>query len=226
MIAAGCMLIDVPPSPRSLDGRWTEWMLSQHYARWDNGKETTLESHMASRPLRETIASYPDGAPFTRFGIGMSESLYKEGPAWEMDGGLIARVAIGNDMLDLFGRETRRVHRFLFAYGFAPGHDFSYEFFLVLRPSGQPARVVREWHFPSGTLALSGDSIDERLLRRSTRSATDIDSFVHPTEGAVRWHLVDGFLDFDPATKVATVSVSGLKQPFSEAVDLSRELGR
>jgi hypothetical protein len=220
------VLVDIPPGRESLDQRWIAWMLSEHYARWDNGKERTLLSYAATGRLYDQIFSYPSGAPLTPFGIAMTQDRYNEGPGWDIQGGLIGRTAHAGTTIDLFGREVRRVHRFLFAYGFAPGRDLSYDFFLVIRPAGAPARLVREWHFPAKTLALSGEAIDQSLLGRSTRSRVDIEGFLHPAQGEIPRHLVDGFLDFDAATKVATVSISGLKQPFSETVDLSSELGR
>ncbi len=226
LVVTGCMLVDIAPARSALDERWRIWMLTEHYARWQNGSERTLQSSMGNQPLGTGISSYPRGAPFTKFGIAMTQDLYNEGPGWDIQGGLIGRTAHAGATMDLFGREVRRVHRFLFAYGFAPGRDFSYDFFLVIRPADALARVVREWHFPAKTLALSGEAIDQSLLGRSTRSRVDIEGFLHPAEGEIPRHLVDGFLDFDPATKIVTVSISGLKQPFSETVDLSAELGR
>jgi hypothetical protein len=226
VIVTGCTLVDIAPSRSALDERWRTWMLTEHYAHWQNGKERTLQSSMGNQPLGTGISSYPRGAPFTTTGIAMTQELYNEGPGWDIQGGLIGRTAHAGTTIDLFGREVRRVHRFLFAYGFAPGRDFSYDFFLVIRPAYAPARVVREWHFPAKTLALSGDAIDQSLLGRSTRSRVDIEGFLHPAQGETPRHLIDGFLDFDPATKTVTVSISGLKQPFSARVDLSAELAR
>ena len=226
LVMTGCMLVDIAPSRSALNERWHVWMLTEHYAHWQNGTERALQSSMGNQSLRSGISSYPRGAPFTKFGIAMTQDLYNEGPGWDIQGGLIGRTAHATTTIDLFGREVRRVHRFLFAYGFAPGRDVSYDFFLVIRPPRAPARVVREWHFPAETLALSGAQLDPEVLRRSTRSRVDIDGFLHPAEGELPRHLVDGFLDFDAATKTATVTVSGLKQSFSETVDLSAELGR
>jgi len=86
----------------------------------------------------------------------------------------------------LFGKEVLRVHGP--AWTFRYGRDFSYEFFLVVRPDRPAAvgRVVTEWMFSPEELALTGSPVERGLFRRSTRSEADSEAIVHPVEGALQ----------------------------------------
>jgi hypothetical protein len=204
-----------------------ESMLAGHYGRWDNGQESRLPKYETVLAPPEQVDSYPVGATFTRYNIEIEDYAHPEGAGWWLRGGLIARVPAANAALELFGRESDRIHRRPFSWGFAYGEDVEYDFFLVIRPArSTPARLIARWHFPAGALALSGDPVDRDLLERSTRHVPDIEGFIHPAPGETRRHLVDGFLDFDPVSGAATVTISGLKQPFRAVIDLSADLAR
>ena len=225
--SGGCALLDIVPSRDPLETQWTAWMQTAHFAAARNGREYPLAEFAAPLALRDLIASYPVGASFTTHGIALETFSGPEGPGWTMQGGLLARIKTPRATVELFGRETSRIHGAIFGWGSMEGRDFEYDFFLLVRPlTADVARVVARWHFAPETLALSGDPIDQSLLGRSTRGRAIIESFLHPTPGAMRQHLVDGFLDFDPGFGVATVSISGLKQPFREVIDLSADLAR
>ncbi|HEV8617784.1 MAG TPA: hypothetical protein VGU22_20000 [Methylomirabilota bacterium] len=225
--ASGCALLNVPPAREPLEQKWIESMLAGRYGRWEDGRESRLPKYETVLPLPGRIESYPWGATFTRYNIEIEEYAHPEGAGWWLQGGLLARAQAGSAAVELFGRETDRIHRRPFSWGFDYGKDVEYDFFLVVRPGvPTPARLIARWHFPAGALALSGDPIDRDLLKRSTRRAPDIEGFIHPARGEMRRHLVDGFLDFDPVSRIATVRISGLTQPFQATIDLVAELER
>jgi hypothetical protein len=225
LAVTGCALLDVPPAREPLDERWRQRMIAGIYGAWDRGQEYSMAEYRPFVQLTDRIASHPAGAPFTPYGIVVREHARQAGAGWWMDGGLIGRVALPLQSIELFGRETSRIHRGLLSWGSVEGRDIEYDFFLLLRSrDAGGARIIATWHVPPERLALSGDPIDRDLLERSTRQASDIEGFIHPAPGEMRRHLVDGFLDFDPVSGVATVTISGLKQPFSAAVDLSTEI--
>jgi hypothetical protein len=217
LVGQGCLL-DIPPRQEPLDELWKRWMLEERYGRWKNGKELAWE-----RPSAETIHSYPEGASRTRFGIDVSETR-STNAGWHLEGGLIGRIQLPDFSIDLFGRETTRIHGP--TYAAEVGRDHTYEFFLVVRSRGaSQGRAVRQWRFPPKELAMTGDPVDPAIFQRSTRSRhADVADILDPPRGAYPRHFIDGYLDFDPATKTATVTVTGLKRPFQDQVDLSNEL--
>lgn len=221
LVSGGCLLFDIPPAREPLDHFWTRAMLAGRYGRWEDGREVAWP---ASLPNRDTIESYPEGALHTKYRIRVTGQTSPEGAAWDLTGGLVGRVDADGTTIELFGKETVRVHAAP-RYGSVEGRDYTYEFFLVVRPAstGQ-GRLVRRWRFPPGELALTGSSIDPALFQRSTRLHEQIENIVRPPRGARPYHFVDGYLDFDPSARVAIVTVTGLKRPFQDRVDLSREL--
>lgn len=219
LLGQGCLLLDIPPRRAPLDELWKRWMLEGHYARWKDGEEVPWDW-----PRTDRIHSYPTGAWLSEHGIEVTETRSTHA-GWHLKGGLIQRMYAGNSAIELFGRESTRVHGPF--YTTAVGRDDTYEFFLVVRPRNKGrGRLIKQWHFPPKELALTpGDPIDPAILQRSTRSRASIETILHPARGAYPRYFVDGYLDFDPNTKIATVTVTGLKRPFQDRVDLSRELG-
>lgn len=218
LFAPACLL-DIPPPREPLDELWKRWMLESHYGRWKDGREVRKDP-----PGADTIHTYPEGASRTRYGIEVSETR-STNAGWRLEGGLIGRIPVSDRSLELFSREATRVHGP--TYTAAVGRDHAYDFFLVVRlGNGRSARLLKQWHFPPEELAMTGDPVDPAILQRSTRSQrADIESILNPPRGSYPRHFLDGYLDFDPITKIATVTVSGLKRPFRDRVDLSRELG-
>lgn len=52
----------------------------------------------------------------------------------------------------------------------------------------------------------------------------EVDRIVEATPLSERGHFVDGYLAFDPATSIARVTITGLRRPFEEHVNLSDAL--
>jgi hypothetical protein len=218
LLGQACLL-DIPPRKEPLDELWKRWMLEGHYGRWNNGKEVPWD-----RPGQDTLQSYPEGAWLSKLGIEVRETR-STNAGWRLTGGLIGQISVSDFTIELFAREITRIHGP--AYTAAVGRDHTYELFLVVRPAGGgPGRIMKQWHFPPQELAVTGDPVDPAIFQRSTRSRrTDIEDILHPARGAYPRHFIDGYLDFDPETKIATVTVTGLKRPFQDHVDLSSALG-
>lgn len=217
----GCALFNIAPARERLDQLWTRAMLTGRYSRWEDGKEVPWRPIPAGR---DTVETYPEGALHTKYRIDVSASASPEGAAWDMIGGLVGRVATAGATVELFGKRIARVHAAP-AYGSTEGRDFTYEFFLVVRPSSTgEGRLVKQWRFQPEDLALTGSPIDPNIFRRSTRHPEQIQTILHPPRGVRRQHFIDGYLDFDASTKIATVTVTGLKRPFQDRVDLSHEV--
>ena len=120
--------------------------------------------------------------------------------------------------IELFAKRTSECHSPHYTARF--GRDYSEDYFLVLRPTAVGrGQVIKEWQFPPSSLALV---IDPRKAEEYRR--------MFPKEEARqlieqnKFHMVQGRLNFDPRTRVATVTVTGLTTPFEAQVDLSREL--
>ncbi|HEV8640841.1 MAG TPA: hypothetical protein VGV13_07075 [Methylomirabilota bacterium] len=216
LLGQACLL-DIPPRRAPLDELWKQWMLEGHYGRWKDGQEVPWD-----RSRKDTIHSYPEGAARTEYGIDVSETR-STNAGWHLAGGLIGRIYVSDRSVELFAKETTRVHGP--TYTAAVGRDHTYEFFLVVRPgSNKLGQLIRQWRFQPEELALSGDPTDPAIFQKSTRSRVDIEGILHLPRGAYPRHFLDGHLDFDPSTKIATVTVTGLKRPFHEHVSLSNGL--
>jgi hypothetical protein len=211
-ILTGCLPV-YRPGRQASDDVWNEWMVSGHYGLWRGGGEKPWRIRREDR-----VYASPASAALTRYGI---EVWGDAGPfanaAWWHLGGLVGRVEIENRSIELFGKETVLGH---YPGGVAQyGRDYSYEFFLLVRPRPDGrATLVRKWSFAPEEIALVVDRRVEELLRRSKVPEDKIERLARPRIGL----NVEGALTFDPATKTATVTITGLKQPFEERVELSQ----
>jgi hypothetical protein len=219
-LAQGCLLFDIPPAREPLDDVWQQRMLTGQYGAWKDGAEVPPAWRRWPVSDADKIASYPVGAPLSKYGIEVRQNR-STNAGWELVGGLIGRVNLDGRTIELYGRRVIRVHGPVGTLSIE--RDITYDFFLVLRPSnGARGRVVRHWRFPPEELALTGSPVDPAIFSRSTRTKADIETILHPAEGSLRQHYVDGYLDFDPKNNTATVTVTGLNRPFREVVDLVR----
>lgn len=185
-------LLDFAPARRPLDEAWTARMLAGDYGQWFSGEKS-------AHPKRgDRMSPSPRGASDTRYGIDVFEHSALGGGGWSIVGGMVARVVRPEATVELFGKEVVRVHG---PTGVATDEDYSYEFFLVVRPTATArGRLIRQWRFPRPELVLREHG--------------------HRPPG----FAVEGFLAFDERSRIATVTVTGLVRPFQERVDLSREL--
>ncbi|HKB24014.1 MAG TPA: hypothetical protein VKG64_03085 [Methylomirabilota bacterium] len=210
LLLQGCLL-DIAPAREALDETWKARMLAGEYGSWFHGKKSASVG-------RDEIRSSPIGADRTRYGISLENESTLGGGAWSMDGGMVARVSRPGESAELFGKKVLRIH----GPWYTVTHlDYSYEFFLVVRPTATGrGRLVKQWSFPREKLALrTAPGVLESLppdyppdVRKSLES-----------EANKRFYI-DGFLSFDEPSKTATVAITGLVRPFEERVDLSDEL--
>ena len=70
-------------------------------------------------------------------------------------------------------------------------------------------------------MALTGESVDPAIFRRSTRKKSSIETILEPARSSMPRHFVDAYLDVAPARKAAMVTITRLRNPFEETVDLS-----
>ncbi len=203
-------LLDMAPAREPLDRMWMERMLAAEYGSWANGVNLPAGGG-------EEIRSSPVGAGTTRHGIGI-HAVSTLGGGWSFTGGVVGRAAVGSTTAELFGKEVWRVHG---PKGTGNLQDRSYEFFLVVRPTGPgAARAVRDWRFSWEELAPTvAPEVAERLRRQYAGAEL---------EGKAERNQIislDGYLAVDPDGKVATVTITGLKRPFHERVDLAQPRG-
>lgn len=203
-------LLDMAPAREPLDRMWIERMLAAEYGSWADGVNLPAVGG-------DEIRSSPVGAGTTRHGIGIHAGSTLGGGGWSFTGGVVERVSVRGADLELFGKEVWRVHG---PKGTGNLQDRSYEFFLVVRPTGPgAARVVKDWHFSWEELAPTvAPDVAERLKRQYAGAALEREL---EREQIVSLH---GYLTVDPIGKVATITITGLKRPFQERVDLSREI--
>jgi len=213
-LAQGCLL-GGSPFREPLDRIWEEWMLAAHYGFFRGGKEEPW-------PIvgEDKIVSSPVGASDSKYGIEIQGSTSGIGGAyWNLTGGLLARVATPKGLVELFGKEIVRVH--LPFHTAKYGRDYSYEFFLVARshPTAR-GQLIKRWFFPAEELAMTIDPQTEELLRRAARSEDEAKKRIEQNMS----HKIDGYLRLDLDMRAAVVTISGLKRPFEERVEIPAQL--
>ncbi len=210
-LAQGC--VDWIPTRDAHDRVWMEKMLAGHHGLWMDTGERVPDS----APADERIASNPESARLTRYrlDVGTSRPRMLAGD-WYLLGGLVGRAGLaGGETVELFMKEIVRAHWPM--HSATVGRDYSFDVFLVVRPAGAPARLVRHWHIPPGDVAAHVPRANEETLRQLPPGA--------PREPHVhKVFALDGFLTVDPRGPTATVTVTGLTRPFEERVDLTGAL--
>jgi len=190
-VTQGCLL-DIAPAREPLDATWRSHMLAGEYGTWFYGEKREYVGP-------DEIKSWPGAASGTLYGITVSDQSTFGGGGWSLTGGIVGRVKQPAASIELFGKEIARVHGLMRNVG---PKDFSYDFFLVVRPTGtHRGRLVQQWRFPR-----------EALADRPAEDATP--GFPH---------IVHGYLSFDEQSKIATITISGLLKPLQEHIDLSQE---
>ena len=185
-------------------------MLTGEYGEWFYGEKTSFVGP-------DKVESSPLGASRTRYGIRISEQSRFGGGGWSIVGGTVARIVRPGRNIELFGKEIVRVHG---VKETVSDQDFSYEFFLLVRPN--PAgrgRLIKQWSFPREELGRTVPPALERNLR-ARYSGAELEKELETSKGI----HVEGFLSLDEQSKMATITITGLVRPFQERVDLSQKL--
>jgi hypothetical protein len=147
----------------------------------------------------------PESAAFNSYGITimrLGEGVWGNG-GWVVTGGLLGRVSDDSVVVELYGKAVvRRFPYFPFPFHRDTPQETGYEFFLLYRQRSTTLRVgiVQKWMFQP----------NEVVVKRDTTGGTHED--------------VQGTLKYGADTRVATVTITGLKRPFGERVDLSSTL--
>ncbi len=209
LVTQGCLL-DIAPAREPLDATWLSHMLAGEYGTWFYGEKRSYVGP-------DKIESWPLGASGTRYGITVSDQSDLGGGGWSIVGGMVARVVRPPEHLELFGKEIARLHGLMQTSG---DQDRRFEFFLVMRPNPSgPGRLVKSWSFPYEALGRAIPPALEKNLRAKYTGA-ELDAALARSMGI----YINGYLAFEESSKTATVTITGLVQPFEERVDLAREL--
>lgn len=189
---------EIPREP--LDRVWEEHMLSGTFGIFGEGKR----QEYVWKQSYESAMGMPSAAAFTKQGIIVSDlretrflGLWRVG-GWSLEGGLLDRVQELTSSLELYGKQVTRTEPF-FILGtklwHAPKEKFSYEFFLLQRRQGvSRGTVLKKWVIRP-----------EEIQQSNEGASPDIRAY----------------LKYDSATKVATVSITGLKRHFEDHIDVS-----
>lgn len=187
-------------SREALERLWEKHMLDGTFAIYSDGTRTNYLSERSFEAARGS----PSEVWTTKQGIAISDrrdtkllGLWRGG-GWSIFGGMLARVSAGFSSIELYGRVIVSAQPSFFL-NFHPSNEteYGYDFFLVKRnTTTRLGTVAKRWTFSS----------DEAIhIGRITN--------------------VRAQLAYDPANTVAIVTITGLKRPFEERIDLSKVLG-
>lgn len=189
-----------PMAREPLDRLWEEHMLAGTFPIYAEGKRV----ERVSEGSFEEKQGDPFFVAYTKHGIMVSDlretrflGLWLKG-GWLLQGGLLARVEDQASTVELYGKMVMRAEPvFLFTY-----------FVSIHGPDN-----VRPY----------ADEFFLLLRKKGSERATVLRKWVFNQQES-EMGVVRGLLRYDPATKVATVTILGLKHPFEEHIDLSETL--
>jgi hypothetical protein len=202
-------------SREALNRRWDGFMIRGEPAEWAAGERIPYVPKDSFEKARGSVTA----ARMTADGISVSDIRGTrifgliQGVGWHMFGGLLARQSVSGMTIELYGKEiTRKRGGFLGLDSYHKLADVSYEFFLLRRPAAGGEAAILErwiiapegiaWHYPArppGYPAYPGGVPGEAHARSDVR----------------------GFLEYDPGTKIATVTITGLTRPFKEHIAIA-----
>ncbi len=184
-----------------VDALWEQYMLAgSAVAAEIKDTEIVVVERSSTDPFTSAHGK-PEWAVFTRHGISvmkLGEGIFRNG-GWVIVGGLLGLASEGASTFELYGKAVeRQFSYFPFPFHRDPPRETSYEFLLLHRRLGDSvATVLRRWVFDA-----------EQVAEKHPR----------PTEG------VRATLRYDPATRMATVTIAGLRRPVEQQVNLTTVL--
>jgi hypothetical protein len=201
----GMGLVDIaasdPLSREPLDVLWMQKMTEGKSAVVQIDDSRTSVSEGRSPLSFESARGRPEEAALSDHRISvmrLGEGFWRNG-GWVLKGGLLARAGDGPSTIELYGKAV--VHRqsyFAFPFHRDPPHDTGYEFFLLHRKAGVTrATIINQWIFRP----------DDVIVESSPHGGTE--------------ENVRGMLRYEPTSRIAIITITGLKRPFEERVDLS-----
>ena len=197
LLAAPAAVAD--PRLEPLERLWTEHMLGGSEGRYAYGKR--IDYYRSTKGYTWARGGVL-AASGTNRGISVSDLSETQflgpiqGGGWTLHGGLLARVDLNEDFLELYGLNVVRWRGGLLGFGIHhEEEDVTYDFFLLHRPGGAArATVIQKWSIPTG----------------------DID---WTRKQPLLHEIVRGFLTYDAATKTAVVTITGLRRAHEYSVD-------
>lgn len=192
-----------PPPRAPLDALWERYMFEGRLSSIAvMVRDSRLDvSETAPTESFEFTRGSPESAAFSSYGITvmkLGEGFWGNG-GWVVKGGLLGRTSDESVIVELYGKAVvRRFSYFPFPFHRNTPQETGYEFFLLYRQRDTSrVRIARKWVFQP----------NEVVVKRDTTGGTYED--------------VQGALRYEADTRVATVTVMGLKRSFDERVDLS-----
>ena len=204
----GCNIaLPTQATPREpLDALWERRMLEGRGVRmWldDKWQPSTVEEGRSFVDLRNSHKERNDPVSYLfafsdQYGITIMRHVegYWRNGGWTLTGGPLGIAATTKSTIELFGKATIRtpVHIPSGIFYFDPPTETGYEFFLLQRPNSTGIAVI---------------------IRRWVVQPADVvkDQHGYPRATAV--------LRYDTSTHVAAVSITGLRQPVKDRLDVS-----
>jgi len=204
----GCNIaLPTQATPREpLDALWERRMLEGRGVRmWldDKWQPSTVEEGRSFVDLRNSHKERNDPVSYLfafsdQYGITIMRHVegYWRNGGWTLTGGPLGIAATTKSTIELFGKATIRtpVHIPSGIFYFDPPTETGYEFFLLQRPNSTGIAVI---------------------IRRWVVQPADVvkDQHGYPRATAV--------LRYDTSTHVAEVSITGLRQPVKDRLDVS-----
>ena len=192
-----------PSSRAPLDARWDQFMREGRAVGMVFGNSETGVPEYHSSEWSEDAGGRPEAAAWTKSRTiavaRMDQGFWKKNGGWELVGGLLGRASADSSTVELYGKAAVRVFpHFPFPFHRDIPHETGYEFFLLLREPGVPlATIVRRWAFEPNEVVVN-----------------------HESTGGTSEN-VRAMLLYDESARTATVTITGLKRPFADRVDLS-----
>jgi hypothetical protein len=186
-----------PPPSTSIHMLWEKHMLEGTFVVMtleDSGSRIAERHPPESTDPKEDEPTFPSSMSHPISIQKLGEGLFGNG-GWVLAGGLLRRVRDGSSMLELYGKKVVRQFPY---FPFPPHRDtpqeVGYEFFLLKRnPGVSRATVIHKWTF----------SPDEVISKNPN------------------YPYVRASLQYEVTARSVTLTVTGLKRPFKDRVDLS-----
>jgi hypothetical protein len=183
-----------PQQPLSLDTLWEKHMMEGTFVvmRLEDSRGSIVEINPKSVDPTEVDQIYGPNFSHSISIMKLGEGLFGNG-GWVLSGGLLGRVRHGLSTFELYVKEVGRRFSHI---PFPPHRDIpkevGYEFFLLRRSAeSQDAIIIRKWVFKPASVKNPSDPFVQANLR------------------------------YDKTTRIATLEITGLKEPFEERIDLS-----
>jgi hypothetical protein len=189
-----------PPARAPLDTLWEQHMLEGKFVvmSLEDSGVNAIEVQPKSIDPSEPDRIYGSLMSHRISVMKLDEGFFNNG-GWVLRGGLHSRISTGESKIELYVKEVvRRFSHFPFPPHRELPQEIGYEFFLLHRKQKVTApTIIRKW----------------------TVTASEVIQ-QNPRDPSVRVSL-----KYDATARVATLTITGLKHPFQESIELSEMRG-